>query len=73
MVIKLSAVRPTRASGMRGRWASGLCLRIVVCLDLRMLKENTVLRAAVDPKDVSVIPNAVVASDFTPDPSAPQP
>ncbi|CAD6953223.1 unnamed protein product, partial [Tilletia laevis] len=36
-------------------------------------KENTVLRAALDPKDVSVIPNAVVASDFIPDPSAPRP
>jgi hypothetical protein len=32
-------------------------------------KENTVLRAAIDPSQVSVIPNAVVASEFTPDPS----
>ncbi|KAE8217152.1 hypothetical protein CF319_g8694 [Tilletia indica] len=44
----------------------------VVCVS-HTGKENTVLRAAVDPKDVSVIPNAVVASEFTPDPSAPQP
>ncbi|KAE8217298.1 hypothetical protein CF319_g8585 [Tilletia indica] len=44
----------------------------VVCVS-HTGKENTVLRAAVDPKDVSVIPNAVVASDFTPDPSALQP
>lgn len=29
-------------------------------------RENTVLRAALDPTDVSVIPNAVVSSDFTP-------
>ncbi|KAJ1553617.1 hypothetical protein HK405_007401 [Cladochytrium tenue] len=33
-------------------------------------KENTVLRASLDPHQVSVIPNAVVATDFTPNPSA---
>ena len=32
-------------------------------------KENTVLRAALQPSIVSVIPNAVDASCFTPDPS----
>ena len=32
-------------------------------------KENTVLRSAIDPKTVSVIPNAVDGSVFTPDPS----
>ena len=31
-------------------------------------KENTVLRAALNPLHVSVIPNAVVAAQFTPDP-----
>jgi len=36
-------------------------------------KENTVLRAALDPSKVSVIPNAIVAADFTPDTAAPQP
>ncbi|KAK0526351.1 Phosphatidylinositol N-acetylglucosaminyltransferase GPI3 subunit [Tilletia horrida] len=43
----------------------------VVCVS-HTGKENTVLRAALDPHKVSVIPNAVVASDFRPDPSAPQ-
>ncbi|XP_074823351.1 phosphatidylinositol N-acetylglucosaminyltransferase subunit A isoform X1 [Natator depressus] len=32
-------------------------------------KENTVLRAALNPEIVSVIPNAVDPTDFTPDPS----
>jgi len=32
-------------------------------------KENTVLRSAIDPKRVSVIPNAVDGSVFTPEPS----
>ncbi|KAI9299643.1 hypothetical protein BJ944DRAFT_46230, partial [Cunninghamella echinulata] len=36
-------------------------------------KENTVLRAALSPRNVSVIPNAVVASQFLPDPSAADP
>ncbi|KAJ3180845.1 hypothetical protein HDU85_003930 [Gaertneriomyces sp. JEL0708] len=36
-------------------------------------KENTVLRASLNPLSVSVIPNAVVASDFTPDPSRQKP
>ena len=37
-----------------------------VCADS---KENTVLRSAIDPTKVSVIPNAVDGSVFTPDPS----
>lgn len=32
-------------------------------------KENTVLRAALDPHMVSVIPNAIVAENFRPDSS----
>jgi phosphatidylinositol glycan class A protein len=32
-------------------------------------KENTVLRASLDPLDVSVIPNALDSTKFTPDPS----
>ena len=36
-------------------------------------KENTVLRAALNAQNVSVIPNAVVASRFIPDPSVPDP
>ena len=36
-------------------------------------KENTVLRAALDPSTVSVIPNAVVAENFRPDPTAASP
>jgi hypothetical protein len=51
-----------------------------VCCFLRVLwftppikrtanKENTVLRAGLDPKEVSVIPNAVDATMFVPDPS----
>ncbi|KAG1152426.1 hypothetical protein G6F37_001634 [Rhizopus arrhizus] len=44
----------------------------VVCVS-HTSKENTVLRAALSPKHVSVIPNAIVASRFLPDPSAPDP
>ncbi|KAJ2658954.1 Phosphatidylinositol N-acetylglucosaminyltransferase GPI3 subunit [Coemansia sp. RSA 1200] len=33
-------------------------------------KENTVLRAALDPHQVSVIPNAIIADQFRPDPGA---
>lgn len=40
---------------------------------LQYSKENTVLRAALSPRNVSVIPNAVVASQFMPDPSASDP
>eukprot|EP00160_Parvularia_atlantis_P004930 Unigene14190_Nuclearia_a/m.42825 Unigene14190_Nuclearia_a/g.42825 ORF Unigene14190_Nuclearia_a/g.42825 Unigene14190_Nuclearia_a/m.42825 type:complete len:470 (-) Unigene14190_Nuclearia_a:47-1456(-) len=40
----------------------------VICVS-HTSKENTVLRAALNPTMVSVIPNAVDASDFTPDPS----
>ncbi|XP_053312926.1 phosphatidylinositol N-acetylglucosaminyltransferase subunit A [Spea bombifrons] len=39
----------------------------IVCVSYTS-KENTVLRAALDPKIVSVIPNAVDPTDFTPDP-----
>ncbi|KAK9237937.1 hypothetical protein V1525DRAFT_129556 [Lipomyces kononenkoae] len=40
----------------------------VICVS-HTCKENTVLRASLDPVTVSVIPNAVVASNFRPDPS----
>ncbi|KAJ3120348.1 hypothetical protein HK098_004671 [Nowakowskiella sp. JEL0407] len=40
----------------------------VICVS-NTCKENTVLRANLDPKIVSVIPNAIVASQFIPDPS----
>lgn len=42
------------------------------CFDL-VSKENTVLRAALNPADVSVIPNAIAVSQFVPDPSVPDP
>ena len=38
----------------------------VICVS-HTSKENTVLRASLDPSIVSVIPNAVVCSEFTPD------
>ncbi|KAK4513952.1 uncharacterized protein ATC70_005959 [Mucor velutinosus] len=44
----------------------------VICVS-HTSKENTVLRAALSPRHVSVIPNAVVASQFLPDPTAPDP
>ncbi|ORY92986.1 phosphatidylinositol N-acetylglucosaminyltransferase GPI3 subunit [Syncephalastrum racemosum] len=44
----------------------------VICVS-HTSKENTVLRAALSPKSVSVIPNAVVASQFKPDPTAADP
>ncbi|XP_066561926.1 phosphatidylinositol N-acetylglucosaminyltransferase subunit A [Amia ocellicauda] len=40
----------------------------IICVSFTS-KENTVLRAALDPEIVSVIPNAVDPTDFTPDPS----
>ncbi|ODQ65170.1 UDP-Glycosyltransferase/glycogen phosphorylase [Nadsonia fulvescens var. elongata DSM 6958] len=40
----------------------------VICVS-HTCKENTVLRASLDPECVSVIPNAVVSSDFQPDPT----
>jgi phosphatidylinositol N-acetylglucosaminyltransferase subunit A len=40
----------------------------VICVS-HTSKENTVLRASLDPSIVSVIPNAVVCSEFTPDPT----
>lgn len=36
-------------------------------------KENTVLRAALDPHRVSVIPNAIIPEHLTPDPHASDP
>ena len=44
----------------------------VICVS-HTSKENTVLRANVEPGRVSVIPNAVDTSSFTPNPSARQP
>ena len=44
----------------------------VICVSYTS-KENTVLRAALLPSIVSVIPNAVDASCFTPDPTKPHP
>ena len=41
----------------------------VICVS-HTSKENTVLRGSLNPKIVSVIPNAVVASEFTPMPKA---
>ncbi|KAJ3230561.1 hypothetical protein HDU81_004438 [Chytriomyces hyalinus] len=41
----------------------------VICVS-HTSKENTVLRGALNPADVSVIPNAVVAKQFIPDPTA---
>lgn len=40
----------------------------VICVS-HTCKENTVLRAGLDPRMVSVIPNAVVSDNFYPDPS----
>lgn len=40
----------------------------IVCVSYTC-KENTVLRAALNPEIVSVIPNAVDPTDFTPDPT----
>uniref|UniRef100_A0A8C6U7F6 Phosphatidylinositol N-acetylglucosaminyltransferase subunit A n=1 Tax=Neogobius melanostomus TaxID=47308 RepID=A0A8C6U7F6_9GOBI len=40
----------------------------IVCVSYTS-KENTVLRAALNPEIVSVIPNAVASTEFTPDPS----
>lgn len=36
-------------------------------------RENTVLRAELDPSLVSVIPNAIVSAQFQPDPSRSDP
>ena len=44
----------------------------VICVSYTS-KENTVLRASLQPNMVSVIPNAVDASCFTPDPSQAHP
>lgn len=44
----------------------------VICVSYTS-KENTVLRAALTPSSVSVIPNAIDAACFTPDPSKPRP
>ncbi|KAI8895850.1 hypothetical protein BC833DRAFT_599876 [Globomyces pollinis-pini] len=40
----------------------------VICVS-HTSKENTVLRASLDPWDVSVIPNAIISTQFTPDPT----
>lgn len=40
----------------------------VICVS-HTCRENTVLRAALNPDKTSVIPNAVVTADFSPDPS----
>ncbi|KAJ1913507.1 Phosphatidylinositol N-acetylglucosaminyltransferase GPI3 subunit [Mycoemilia scoparia] len=44
----------------------------VICVS-HTSKENTVLRAALDPWNVSAIPNAIVADHFVPDPKAANP
>ncbi|KAJ3413926.1 Phosphatidylinositol N-acetylglucosaminyltransferase gpi3 subunit [Chytridiales sp. JEL 0842] len=44
----------------------------VICVS-HTSKENTVLRAALNPRSVSVIPNAVIAENFTPNPAARDP
>lgn len=44
----------------------------VICVS-NTSKENTVLRAALDPERVFVIPNAVTSSMFTPDPTKADP
>lgn len=44
----------------------------IICVS-NTSKENTVLRAALDPQKVHVIPNAVLSDRFTPDPSAADP
>ncbi|KAJ3370350.1 hypothetical protein GGF31_004180 [Allomyces arbusculus] len=44
----------------------------VICVS-HTSRENTVLRAALNPTCVSVIPNAVIADDFLPDPKAVDP
>ena len=44
----------------------------VICVSYTS-KENTVLRASLEPSKVSVIPNAVDAVSFTPDPSKSRP
>ncbi len=41
----------------------------VICVS-HTSKENTVLRANIPPADVSVIPNAVDTTTFTPNPAA---
>nr|XP_019045831.1 phosphatidylinositol glycan, class A [Kwoniella bestiolae CBS 10118]OCF24761.1 phosphatidylinositol glycan, class A [Kwoniella bestiolae CBS 10118] len=48
------------------------CADGVVCVS-NTGRENTVLRAQLDPELVSVIPNALIPEDFTPDPSKADP
>lgn len=43
----------------------------IICVS-NTSKENTVLRASLDPERVFVIPNAVVSEQFTPDPTLPE-
>ncbi|EKX49218.1 hypothetical protein GUITHDRAFT_68256 [Guillardia theta CCMP2712] len=45
------------------------CINHVICVS-HTSKENTVLRASIEPSHVSVIPNAVDTSVFTPNPTA---
>ncbi|KAJ3268702.1 hypothetical protein HDV01_002355 [Terramyces sp. JEL0728] len=40
----------------------------VICVS-HTSKENTVLRASLNPRDVSVIPNAIVSAEYQPDPN----
>ncbi|CCH42956.1 Phosphatidylinositol N-acetylglucosaminyltransferase gpi3 subunit [Wickerhamomyces ciferrii] len=47
------------------------CTDRVICVS-NTCKENIVLRGAIDPLLVSVIPNAVISTDFLPDPSKPK-
>ena len=44
----------------------------VICVS-HTSKENTVLRAALDPWNVSVIPNAIIAEHFVPEPASADP
>ncbi len=44
----------------------------IICVS-HTSKENTVLRAAIPPERVFVIPNAVLSEQFTPDPSQADP
>lgn len=61
------------SSAFRTQGTLGLEICLCELIGRVCSKENTVLRAALNPKAVSVIPNAVVASQFTPDPKAADP
>lgn len=51
----------------------GKICHVILLLNFECSKENTVLRAQLDPRIVSVIPNAVDASEFVPNPAARDP